>query len=88
MISYGPPDFAFSGYSTGIAPVFTDERKVKVLLEILEKSSELSKSTVIRSQREPKIRSSMILNDEVSANAIIKRATRHYTSVINSKVTA
>lgn len=27
----------------------------------------------------------MILNDEVSANAIIKRATKHYTVVINVK---
>ena len=66
----------------------TDEREVKVLFEILEKRSELSKSTVICSQREPKSWASMILNDEVSANAIIKRATRHYTIVINSKITA
>jgi hypothetical protein len=56
--------------------------------EIIKKRSELSKSTVICSQREPKSWASMILNDEVSANAIIKRATRHYTIVINSKVTA
>lgn len=54
----------------------TDEREVKVLFEILEKRSELSKSTVICSQREPKSWASMILNDEVSANAIIKRVTR------------
>ena len=27
----------------------------------------------------------MILNDEVSANAITKRATKHYTVVINTK---
>lgn len=60
--------------------------EVKVLLEILEKRSELSKSTVICSQREPKGWTSMILNDEVSANAIIKRATRHYPIVINTKV--
>lgn len=65
----------------------TDEREVKVLFEILEKRSELSKSTVICSQREPKSWASMIMNDEVSANAIIKRATRHYTIVINTKVT-
>lgn len=29
----------------------------------------------------------MILNDEVSANAITKRATKHYTVVINTKIT-
>jgi len=29
----------------------------------------------------------MILNDEVSSNAIMKRVTKHYTIVINPKVT-
>ena len=28
---------------------------------------------------------SMILNDEVASNAIVKRATKHYTVVINTK---
>ena len=65
----------------------TDEREVKVLFEILEKRSELSKSTIICSQREPKSWASMIMNDEVSFNAIMKRATRHYTIVINTKTT-
>lgn len=65
----------------------TDEREVKVLFEILEKRSELTKSTIICSQREPKSWASMILNDEVSSNAIMKRATKHYTIVINTKVT-
>ena len=60
----------------------TDEREVKVLFEILEKRSEINLSTIICSQREPASWSSMILNDEVSANAILKRATRHYTVVI------
>lgn len=49
----------------------TDEREVKVLFEVMEKRSELSKS--------------MILNDEVSANSIMKRATKHYTVVIKPK---
>ncbi len=65
----------------------TDEREVKVLFEILEKRSELSKSTIICSQREPKSWASMIMNDEISSNAIMKRATRHYTIMINTKVT-
>ena len=52
------------------------------LFEILEKRSEINLSTIICSQREPASWSSMILNDEVSANAILKRATRHYTVVI------
>ena len=63
----------------------TDEREIKVLFEVLEKRSELSKSTIVCSQREPKSWASMILNDEVSSNAIMKRATKHYTVVIQPK---
>ena len=29
----------------------------------------------------------MIMNDEVSANAILKRATKHYTVMIKPKLT-
>lgn len=65
----------------------TDERETKVLFEILEKRSELNKSTIVCSQREPKSWKAMILNDEVSANAIMKRVTKHYTVVIQSKST-
>ncbi len=65
----------------------TDEREVKILFEILEKRSEINLSTIICSQREPASWSAMILNDEVSANAILKRATRHYTVVIKPKQT-
>ena len=63
----------------------TDEREVKLLFEILEKRSEMRLSTFICSQREPASWNSMILNDEVSANAILKRATKHYTVVIEPK---
>ncbi len=65
----------------------TDEREVKLPFDILEKRSEMNLFTFIRSQREPASWSSMILNDEVSANAIPKRATKHYTVVINPKST-
>ena len=65
----------------------TDEREVKVLFEILEKRCEINLSTIICSQREPASWSSMILNDEVSANAILKRATQHYTVVIKPNIT-
>ncbi|MCD8295317.1 MAG: ATP-binding protein [Clostridia bacterium] len=64
-----------------------DEREVKVLHEVLERRSELAKSMIICSQREPKSWASMILNDEVSANAILKRATKNYTVVIQPKET-
>ena len=65
----------------------TDEREVKILFEMLEKRCEINLSTIICSQREPASWSSMILNDEVSANAILKRATKHYTVVIKPKMT-
>ena len=63
----------------------TDEREIKVLFEVMEKRNELSKSTIVCSQREPGSWPSMILNDTVSSNAIMKRATKHYTVVIQSK---
>ena len=63
----------------------TDEREVKILLEILEKRIELSRSTIICSQREPESWKSMIMNDEVSSNAIMKRATKHYIVMIQLK---
>lgn len=63
----------------------TDEREIKVLFEIMEKRSELSRSTIVCSQREPNSWASMILNDEVSANSILKRATKHYTVVIQPR---
>ena len=63
----------------------SDEREIKVLHELLEMRSELSRSVIVCSQREPKSWASMILNDEVSSNAILKRVTKHYTVVINPK---
>ena len=66
----------------------TDEREVKILLEIMEKRIELSRSTIICSQREPESWKSMIMNDEVSSNAIMKRATKHYIVMIQLKGTS
>lgn len=63
----------------------SDEREVKVLLDILEKRVECSKSTIVCSQRDPDTWKAMILNDEVSANAILKRVTKHYTVMIELK---
>ena len=65
----------------------TDEREVKVLFEILEKRAEIPLSTVVCSQREPNSWKAMILNDEVSANSLMKRATKHYTVVIKPNST-
>ena len=65
----------------------TDEREVKVLFEILEKRAEIPLSTVVCAQREPNSWKAMILNDEVSANSLMKRATKHYTVVIKPNST-
>ena len=64
----------------------SDEREVKILFEIMEKRCEINLSTIICSQREPASWSAMIMNDEVSSNAILKRATRHYTVMIKPRV--
>lgn len=63
----------------------SDEREVKILFELMEKRCEINLSTIICSQRDPSSWSSMIMNDAVSANAILKRATKHYTVVIKPK---
>lgn len=63
----------------------TDESEIKALFQLLEKRNEHSRSTIFCSQREPRSWASMMLNDEVSANAILKRATKHYTVVINPR---
>jgi len=60
----------------------SEEREVKILFEIMEKRLELRNSTIVCSQREPKSWTSMIYNDEVAANALMKRVTKHYTVVI------
>lgn len=65
----------------------TREQEVKILFEILEKRCEMNLSTIICSQREPASWSAMILNEEVSANAILKRATKHYTLMIKPQIT-
>ena len=65
--------------------MISDEDELKILYELLEERSVLSRSTVVCSQREPTSWKAMMLNDEVAADAIVKRATKHYTVVINPK---
>ena len=62
-----------------------DETEIKVLFALLEGRSEKLKSTVICSQRAPENWKPMIMNDEISANSIVKRATKHYTVMINRR---
>lgn len=63
----------------------TEEKEVKILFELLEKRNEQGRSTIVCSQRDPDHWTAMILNDEVSANSILKRATKHYTIMIKAK---
>ncbi len=59
-----------------------DEREVKILVEIMEKRIVLLRSTIVCSQWEPDSWKAMIMNDEASANAILKQAIKHYTIMI------
>ena len=63
----------------------SDEEEVKILFAMLEGRQEGQKSTIVCSQRDPKSWKSMIMNDEVSTNAVLKRVTKHYTIAINTK---
>ena len=62
-----------------------DETEIKILFALLEGRSERQKSTIICSQRAPENWKPMIMNDEISANSIVKRATKHYTVMINRR---
>jgi DNA replication protein DnaC len=62
-----------------------DETEIKILFALLEGRMEKQKSTVICSQRAPENWKPMIMNDEISANSIVKRATKHYTVMINRR---
>jgi DNA replication protein DnaC len=63
----------------------TDEREIKIFFELLEKRNEQRHSTIVCSQRNPDNWKAMILNDEISANSILKRATKHYNIIIKNK---
>ena len=49
----------------------------------LETRNENKKSTIVCSQRSTSSWTSMILNDEVSSNSVVKRVTKHFTVLIN-----
>lgn len=64
----------------------TEDDEVKGLYDILERRNELTRSCIICSQREPKAWPSMLMEDEVSSNSILKRVTKHYNVMIERKV--
>jgi hypothetical protein len=64
----------------------TEDDEVKALYVVLEKRNKLTKSCIICSQREPKAWPSMLMEDEVSSNSLLKRLTKHYSVMIERKV--
>ena len=64
----------------------TEDNEVKVLYDILERRNEISRSCIICTQREPKAWPSMLMEDEVSSNSILKRVTKHYNVIVQRKV--
>lgn len=64
----------------------TGDNEVKALYDILEGRNELSRSCIVCSQREPKAWPSMLMEDEVSSNSMLKRVTKHYNVMIERKV--
>lgn len=64
----------------------TEDDEVKALYDVLEKRNELSRSCIICSQREPKAWPSMLMEDEVSSNSLLKRVTKHYNVMIERKI--
>lgn len=64
----------------------TEDDEVKGMYDILERRNELTRSCIICSQREPKAWPSMLMEDEVSSNSILKRVTKHYNVMIERKV--
>ena len=64
----------------------TEDDEVKALYDILEKRNELSRSCIICSQRESKAWPSMLMEDEVSSNSLLKRVTKHYNVMFERKV--
>ena len=65
----------------------TEDDEIKALYDVLEKRNELSRSCIICSQREPKAWPSMLMEDEVASNSLLKRVTKHYIVMIERKVT-
>ena len=63
----------------------SEESEIKLLFSILKERMQKQKSTIVCSQRNPESWTAMIMNDEISANAITKRVTKHYTVMIKTK---
>ena len=80
-----PQVAVLNSYDDFLIHSFTNEDETKAVHEILNKRQEANKSTIVCSQRMPHDWRAQILDDEVAADAIMKRATKHYTVMINLK---
>lgn len=60
------------------------EEQIRILHQILNDRAEAEKSTIFCSQRFPMNWKAQIENDPISADAIIKRATKHYTVILQT----
>lgn len=67
-----------------ISPVGCDA-EAHILYAVLESRCENMKSTIICSQRDPKCWPDMLMNDKVTSDAIVKRASRNYTVLITKQ---
>lgn len=65
----------------------TEDDEVKSIYDVLERRNEESRSCVICSQRDPKSWPSMLMEDKVSSNSMLKRVTKHYNVIIERKIT-
>ena len=65
----------------------TEDDEVKSIYDVLERRNEESRSCVICSQRDPKSWPSMLMEDKVSSNYMLKRVTKHYNVIIERKIT-
>lgn len=63
---------------------FSSEDEIKVIHEILNKRQEVHKSTIVCSQRMPNDWKAQVMDDVIAADAIMKRATKHYTVMIST----
>ena len=64
----------------------TEDDEVKAVYDVLERRNELSRSCIICSQRDPKAWPSMLMEDKVSSNSMLKRVTKHYNVIIEHKL--
>lgn len=64
----------------------TEEDEVKALYAVLERRDGLARNCGIHFQRKPKAWPSILMEEGVSSNFILKRVTKHYNVMIERKM--